>query len=366
MDLATAPLVRSRGLATALLAAGQRAAAERGALVALTRTRAAPLFARHGWSVCGQHVFSTAQPRAVLAELAASAQAATLNGAASVFRSAPTDPLVVRPLRRIELGAVVRLYEEHSRERSGWLSRSEAYWEWLLARGACDRIYIASTTSNAPNFSALLDSIVGYVCLRQSRIVELVTAPGREDACRQLAERACADAREQDDWTVRYDGPVGDGVHELFRRAGGRTTIGQQVAGEVFMARLLDPLAVLRTLASTLGARAAAAKLPRPAELGIELRASLRPAKGADRGVVERYRIALTKDDVRIQTGGPSRQTIVLSDKGLAPIILGDCGAHDLLSGGRIKPTSAKAARLASALFPASAWWRPLLDDLLA
>src|SRR5262249_58593195 len=64
MDLATAPEYRSRGLATALLAAGERAAAERGILIGLTRTRAATLFARQGWSACGRHIFSSASPRA--------------------------------------------------------------------------------------------------------------------------------------------------------------------------------------------------------------------------------------------------------------------------------------------------------------
>src|SRR5436305_7754830 len=76
MDLATAPEFRSRGLATALLAAGERAAAERGVLVVLTRTRVPSLFARHGWAACGSHVFSTASPRAVLAELASARAAA--------------------------------------------------------------------------------------------------------------------------------------------------------------------------------------------------------------------------------------------------------------------------------------------------
>src|SRR4029079_3648463 len=73
MDLATATEYRSRGLATALLAAGERAAAERGVLVGLTRTRGPALFARQGWAVCGRHVFSMASPRGVLAELATAA-----------------------------------------------------------------------------------------------------------------------------------------------------------------------------------------------------------------------------------------------------------------------------------------------------
>src|SRR5262249_33227905 len=83
MDLATAPQFRERGLATALIAAGERAAAERGALVGLTRTRVPELFARHGWSICGRHTFAEASPRTVLAEMAADAAASAASGQSS-------------------------------------------------------------------------------------------------------------------------------------------------------------------------------------------------------------------------------------------------------------------------------------------
>src|SRR5439155_12968027 len=117
---------------------------------------------------------------------------------------------------------------------------SEAYWEWLLGRGACEQIYVASTAADTADFAQILASIVGYVCMKQSRIVELITAPGRDDVARHLAERVCADAREQDGWMIRHDAPADYPLHELFRRAGGRLNISQEVSGEVFMAKLLD------------------------------------------------------------------------------------------------------------------------------
>ena len=86
MDLATAQAYRGRGLATALLAAGERAAAERGVLIGLTRTRVPAIFARQGWSVCGRHVFSTASPRAVLAELAVAVSTASAEQATALPR----------------------------------------------------------------------------------------------------------------------------------------------------------------------------------------------------------------------------------------------------------------------------------------
>jgi predicted N-acetyltransferase YhbS len=364
MDLATATEYRSRGLATALLAAGERAAAERGVLVGLTRTRVPAIFARLGWSVCGSHVFSTASPQAVLAELAAAAQAE--NGEqASIFDRPRAEPIIVRPLRRIDLRAIVRLYDQHIAGKAGWPLRSEGYWEWLLARGACQQVYVASNSPETADFDELLASIVGYVCVRQSRIVELITAPGRDDVARHLVERVCADAREQDGWLVRHDAPATDAAHDLFRRAGGRLNITQQAGGELFMAKLLDPLAALRQLSVNLAENSAQAGVTRPTELGIELRCG-GGRKTSASGVVERFRVHLSGKATHIETGGPSKHSIVLAYSDLAPLLLGDVSAAAMLDGRRMKCTTRKARLLASGLFPGGSWWRPPLDDLLA
>jgi predicted N-acetyltransferase YhbS len=364
MDLATAQAYRGRGLATALLAAGERAAAERGVLIGLTRTRVPMLFARQGWSVCGRHVFSTASPRSVLAELAAAATANADQSAA--FMRPAAEPITVRPLRRIDLRAVVRLYEQHIAGGSGWPLRSEAYWEWLLARGACDKVYVASTPTESDDFERLLASIVGYVCVRQSRIVELIASPGRDDVARQLIERVCADAREQDGWAVRYDAPPGDSLHDLFRCAGGRLNMTQELGGELFMVKLLDPLAALRGLSDVLAQRSTAAGIGRPAEMGLELRSGGgRRMRGAS-GIVERYRLCIGRRGVRIETGGPSRHSMILAYHDLGPLLLGDMGAQAMGQARRAKFGTEKAERLSLALFPGGLWWRPTLDDLLA
>jgi predicted N-acetyltransferase YhbS len=365
MDLATATAYRSRGLATALLAAGERAALERGVLVGLTRTRVPALFARLGWSVCGSHVFSTASPQSVLAELAAMNVAAEADER-TVLNPWSPEPIIVRPLRRIDLRAVVRLYDAHIAGKSGWPLRSEAYWEWLLARGACDRIYVASTSADSADFAQMLASIVGYVCVTQSRIVELITAPGRDDVGRHLAERVCADAREQDGWIIRHDASANHPLHELFRRGGGRLNISQEVSGEVFMAKLLDPLAALRQLSANFVERAKASGILKAIELGIELRSGGgRKTSGAS-GVVERFRIELRGKSARIQTGGPSQHSIALPYTELAPLLLGSISAEAMIESRRLKCTTRKAKEVAGQLFPGGSWWRPPLDDLLA
>jgi predicted N-acetyltransferase YhbS len=366
MDLATATAYRGRGLATAMLAAGQRVAAERGVLVGLTRTRVPSLFTRQGWSVCGQHVFSTASPRAVLAQLAVDAAAESMQET-SPLAKLHKEPIIVRPLRRIDLRAVVRLYEQALPGQAGWPMRSEAYWEWLLARGACDRVYVASTSPDSADFEELLASIVGYACVRQSRLVELITEPNRSDVARHLVERVCADAREQDGWIVRYDAPAADPLHDLFRRAGGQLTVNQELGGELFMAKLLDPLAALRHLCGTFARRAAQTKdVKLPAELGIELRSGGGRKTSGISGIIERYRVHLSRKQARIETGGPSKHSIVLAYSDLAPLLLGDLSAEAMIQSGRVKPTSNRARQLAATLFTGTPWWRPALDDLLA
>jgi predicted acetyltransferase len=367
MDLATATEYRSRGLATSILSAGERAAAERGVLVGLTRTRVPELFARLGWAACGRHYYSSAAPRSVLAELSAARAA---NGHASApFTSAPAaEPIIVRPLRRIELPAIERLYEQNLAGRSGWPVRSEAYWDWLLARGSCDRIFIATTSNEQAELPKLLSSIVGYAFVRQCRLVEVVAAPGRDDVARQLAARVCADASEQGDWLVRCDAPPADPLHDLLRRAGGKLIASQEQDGEVFLAKLLDPLAALRQLTATLAERARSAGVPRPSELGLELRSGASPNDRGivDRGIVERFRIKLTRRSARIETGGPSRHTLVLRYADLAPLLLGGVSAEELFAAGRLRASTRRATQVALALFAAGQWWRPPLDDLMA
>lgn len=365
MDLATAPEYRSRGLATAMLAAGERQACERGVLVGLTRTRVPALFARQGWAICGKHFFSSAAPRQVLAALGATSSGIIpeqLRLPFTPYKAGP-EPAAVRPLRRIELPAVQRLYAQSLIATSGSPIRSDDYWDWLLARGACHRIYVAATLPEPAALPMLLDSIVGYAFVRQSRIVELVTAADRPDVARHLTARVCADASEQNEWQVRCDAPPTDALHSLFQQAGGRQVCEQSHGGEVFMARLFDPLAVLRQLADSLWQQAKNAELRRPFQLGLELRSGA--GRGAH-GVIERFRLKFDARQLRVETGGPSQHTLVLRYADLAPLLLADGSAEEFLAAGRMKATTRAAHEAAAALFPRAAWWRPPLDDLLA
>jgi predicted N-acetyltransferase YhbS len=368
MDLATAPEYRGLGFASSLVSAAERRASEQGALVGLTRTRAASIFARQGWSVCGRHVFSTAGARQILAQLQATSEGiipACDDGQASCLFRVPAQPIAVRPLRRIELPAVVRLYDQALCGLSGCPVRSEAYWEWLLGRQACDRIYVAAEGPETLDLAQQVAAILGYVFVKEGRIVELLVAPGRCDLAERLVARVCADASEQDHWQVRLDAPPDNPLHRLCQSAGGQIHEVEQAGGEVFMAKVLQPLRLLSALGETLIARRRAAELPRPLVLGLEVQCGSRThhARAVE---VARLRLVFTGRGMKVVQGPPGRNYLTLRRRDLTPLLLGHRHLPELIEGGRIDASSKLAQQVGAILFPKLPWWYPPLDDLLA
>jgi predicted acetyltransferase len=372
MDLATSAEFRGLGFASTLVAAAERRAREQGVVVALTRTRAASLFARQGWSVCGRHVFSTAGARQILAQLQATSEGlpAPPESDADRLRSAPQPPVVLRPLRRIELPAVMRLYEQSLTGHSGSPVRSEAYWEWLLNRGSCDRIYVASAGGESGDLRQQLAAICGAVFIQKGRIVELLAASGLASAAQHqiaqhLVARVCADASEQDHWQIRLDAPPGDPLHRLMRAAGGQHHEAEEIGGEVFMAKVLHPRALFAALGDMLAKRLRDAGFAKPIQLGLEIQGT---AKRRRTHAVEvaRLRLVLGSRGLKLASGSLSRNYLSLRLRDLTPLVLGHWNLADLIDAGRIEASSKAACRLGCELFPKLAWWHPPLDDLLS
>jgi GNAT superfamily N-acetyltransferase len=367
MDLATAAEYRGHGFATALVAAAEKQAREQGALLALTRTKAPALFARHGWSVCGRHVFSTAGARQFLAQMQATSAGLveTEDSPTACLRPSTRQPITVRPLRRIELPAAMRLYDESLATRYGSPVRSEAYWDWLLGRGACDRIYIASEGPDSPDLARQLSAVRGAVFAQRGRIVELIAAPGRDDVKQHLAARVCADASEQDQWQVRLDAPPDEPLHALFRAAGGQSIQAEEFGGETFMAKVLAPRAFVTALGATLAARLPAVELKGGVQLGLEILVGAKPRR-THTTQVARLRLDLSPRGLTLESANLGRHYLSLRLRDLAPLFLGHWELADLIESGRIRASSKTARRLGAMLFPKLPWWRPPLDDLLA
>ncbi len=366
LDLATSAEYRGLGFASSLIAAAERRARDSGVLVALTRTRAPALFARRGWSVCGRHVFSTAGARQILAQLQTTSEGIVTTAAPEpeYLRATARPAISLRPLRRIELPAIMRLYEQSLARRHGSPVRSEAYWEWLLGRGGCDRIYVASEGPDSVDLKEQLAAIRGAVFAREGRIVELLAEDGRRDIAEHLLARVCGDANEQDHWQVRLDAPPGDPLHELVRAAGGQVHQAEELGGEVFMAKALHPRQLLALLGDAFSARLAAASVELPTQLGLEIQAA---AKDSVTHAVEvaRLRLVFTSRGMKLAAGPLGRHYLTLRLRDLTPLVLGHFDVSELMAAGRIEPSTKAAAQHGRILFPPLAWWRPPLDDLL-
>ena len=383
MDLGTSHEFRSRGFATGLLEAGRQQAVSEGAVIGLARTTAPDVFLRQGWSVCGRHSFSVACPRQVLAYYCnhfpqeAPDRLEEEPSPRGIFPP-PTARCTVRPLRRIELPAVMRLYDLMFSHSYGALVRSEGWWDWLMARGAFERAYVAvapcgqSGAAGAPYDAALLvphspgEAVVGCVFVSEGRIVELLSAPGHDQVARRLAARVCADAVERNLASVRLDSPPDDPLHQQWAQAGGTTHHAATYQRETCVARVFDPLTMLKLLSGKLLARAKAADLPRPFSLGLDLfhhDAELAQCRHED---VRSYRLIVGRRSVKLSPRHSGRSYLSIARRDLTPLLLGHWDVTQAVAVGRLRASTRLAQEAAEVLFPPLPWYRPPLDDLMA
>lgn len=373
MDLATATPWQRRGFASALIGAGERQAVTDGASLGLTVTTAPELFARHGWTACGRQTYSVAGARQVLAHLRATAPPDVLfasedqNAAdALLSRRVPRQQLTVRPLRRMELPAVVRLYEQCASISHGATVRNEAYWDWLMARHAFERAYIAILGDGNQELPELLPAVAGCVFVSGGRIVELLARPGATPALGlALLARVCSDALERSQYDVRFDGPPQHPVHQIFRAAGGSYHSAEEHDGQVNMARLFNPLQTLREMSGEILTRARAAGLGSQV-LGLEVFNFDADLRGATHEDARSYRLIVTSRKAKLVPGNRGRNYLALRRRDLTPLLLGHWRFEEALSAGRIRASTQRAERMAAALFPQLPWHRPPLDDLVA
>lgn len=340
--LGTLPGFRGRGYGRRLLVAAERHMAGSGALVGLLWTRIPHFFRRTGWALCGRPCQSRAGTRDVLSALSARG-----------LHRRVRRRLNIRPWRRVELGALVRIYNQNLAGKFGPLERTEAYWEWLIRRRAYDQVCVALDGPDLLELEEIHSPIVGYSVTRGERIVELFSAPDHPTAGIQLLARACGDAIERDRHTVRVHAPPGSKLHKLFRIAGGMREDRELNRRGVFMAKLLSPVKLLRRLSGEFHRRAEAADLPRPMELGLLVDG-------------KKYRLVLNRQGVRAVTRNVGRDYLQLNVADFTRLVLGHLEWGRALGDGRVEASTAPALEAGRVLFPQLPLWHPPFDDLPA
>jgi predicted N-acetyltransferase YhbS len=338
--LGAAPTVRGQGLGLDLLSAIEKRMADGGALVGLLSTSIPHFFRRSGWALCGRYCRSWAGARDVLAAMSAKG-----------LHHGLRHRLNIRPWRKMERTALSRIYNQNIEGTFGRIQRSDAYWDWLLERGAFDQLFVALDGPDMLELEETRTPIVGYAATRGDRIVELFAAPGEKRADVQLLARACGEMIEQGYQSVTLHSAHNDRLHGLFRIATGSSDFSEMAGRQMYMARLLDPVKLLRKQSAELCHRAAKADLPRSFELGLWVDD-------------KKYRLSFSRQGARIASGSLGRSYIKMNVADFTRIVLGHLHWRKALAGGRLQPSTKLAMDAGRALFPRVPFWRPPLDDL--
>jgi len=341
--LGTSQECRRLGLGTRLLDAAEEHLRQSGALVGLLKTGSPHFFRRSGWAVCGRHSYSRADARAVLSELLDRG-----------LRRGRRSRLQIRPLRRWELSALRRIYNQNHRGAYGPLVRTDAYWQWLVRRQAYDHVYVVLDGHEPLEIEETHTRIVGYAVTRGEEIVELGTAPDfRKRGQAELLARCCDDAIEQSRYGVLLRAPQGYPLYDVFCAAGAHHRHEVYDRGQLYMARLLDPPALLRRLGDELHRRADEARLPRPLDLGLWFDGT-------------KLQLELRPDAMHVVPGRLGRSYLRMNVADLTRLVLGQLDWDTALGQGRVTASTALAQTAARALFPPLPLWYPPFDELTA
>jgi hypothetical protein len=267
---------------------------------------------------------------------------------------APGAAQTVRPWRHVELCALVRLYEAGAAgnpRMSGSPARCEPRWTHLATRRAYDRIYVAVDGAGRIDLEQSGCDVCGYVVVKDGEMIELMTEPGRPIVARQLLKRVCRDAVEAGQHDVACFAPEGDGLIELFQRAGG-TASPARTPERVVFARCPQPRKLLAALSGEFHRRAAEAGLERPFELGL---------------VIGDEKIALqgTRRSVRVVADRMGRSYLRLGPDDLTRLMLGASDVRKGVEAGRVEASTKAAEDLAAVLFPRLSFWLPPFEDFL-
>jgi hypothetical protein len=252
----------------------------------------------------------------------------------------------------VEQDALAKLYAASNAGNYGSPVRSDPYWQWLVVRRAYDQIYVAIEKTEDTDPYDLRAGVVAYAAVKDGRIVELVDSSGG-DAGLQLLTRACSDAIERDQHTIRLDAPPDHPRHAWMRDAGAQRICAESDRGESLLARIVNPRNLLERLAPELQGRARRGGISGGTELGLQ---------------IGRHKLALhvTTRRVRVMPGKLGRSHITLNHSAAAQLLLGHTDITQLVDAGVAKLSTRVACESARGLFPPVPFWRPPLDDLEA
>jgi hypothetical protein len=262
----------------------------------------------------------------------------------------PSGPaLHLRHWRKVELSALVRLYDEATQQGFGPSVRNMAHWAWLIGRHAYDHILVAVEGSPRLELTDALLPIVGYAFVRGRRLVEMLTAARRPDAGQALLARACGDAIERGFQEIRLAAPAHVALHRVLRDAGGSL----EASATPCLAKLFDVPAFIERLGEQWWQRRTVGTAPLASDLGLRLDD-------------EQYVLQVAAQGTQLRPGRPGRNYLTCSGATFTQCLLGAIDLPAAVVQGELTASTRLALDTARALFPRLPLFFPPLDDLPA
>ncbi len=344
--LGVLPEHRGEGLGYRLLEAAEKRAVEAGAVIGFLSTNVPDTFREKGWVSCGGPCRSQAGIHDLLAELSKRG-----------FHHRMQTRFNIRPCRRMELSALARIYRENTAGLFGPWARDEKDWLWLAASRGYDEILVALDGPDPAPPGDYAARVIGYAVTYRDQIVEFFCSSRCPKVDVHLLTRACRDAIDRNHYAISFDGPAANRLHKLFRSVNGRRehtdntfTAGR---GRIRMAKVLNPMKLLRTAAGVLRRRLQAANCPLPLDLGLAI----------DN---RKYRLEITPRECQVVARSIGRSYLTMNASDFTRLMLGRLDWRRADHRRCVEPSTQIALQARRILFPRLPLWWSSLEDLPA
>ena len=251
----------------------------------------------------------------------------------------------VRPWRQVELGDLMKIYDQRFGRTTGSVVRDEEYWRWVIGRRYAHVIWVACHG----------DRVRGYAFVKDHRILEIAADEAHPRALQALLGRVRSEAMERAYPEVVVHAPLNHPVMDVFEKASGRVVEQEDWDGTTSMYHICDVEGFLKAILPELGRRARDAGADFPVEMGLTV---------DDR----RWLIHVDADPSksRIEPDKLSRRHLTLSGSSMVRLALGRVDFDQGLEHESIEASTATAIDAARILFPRDSVWRGALDGATA
>jgi predicted N-acetyltransferase YhbS len=326
MWVGTLPEYRGLGFAQNLIRLADGRAKETGVALQALSTGMPKFYRSLGWGVCGRQCIGQTLSRNL-----PQVSDGVIEGRGGFWH--------VRPWRQVELNDLMALYDRQFALTNGSVVRSEDYWRWMIGRRYAHVIWVACQG----------ETVRGYAFVKDHRILEVATDPAHPQALKALLGRVRAEALERAYPQVLVHAPLDHPVIEAFRQASGKVVEQEEWEGQTSMYHIPNLEKFLAAALPELAARATAAGMTQPIELGLTV---------GDR----RWLVHVEGSKSRFEPDKLSRRHLTLAPPALVRLLMGHTDVDRAVEEDGVESSTGTALEAARVLFPHRPIWRSPLD----